>query len=376
MITIQRNAAYLEHHGIKGQKWGVKNGPPYPLAYDEHSAAEKKKNPKGLLSNEEDNHTGASGNRTAGSLQKSQTGSSTKSSPFEKLSDEQKKRIKTALKVGAIAAGGALAAYGAYKVYSNYTKDSNSIIDPETGFPLIQGEHSPKDDIMALNPGAISTPFGTLDAVTGSTMNCMLCTTNYELRRRGYDVHAGLSTEGFSNELFSEIFEDANVVKPNISSVSELQKHFESSYPEGARGNFMLYYNPPFGGGHSVVWEIENGSLVIRDGQVKIVSESLKKALRFADVSQCEYVRTDNLKIKADVLDDNAYTRSESNTRFMLDNMTKIPANIVNNNLAELEAMGITASALAYGGYKAKSAYDSMRGARKHATTKRTKASA
>ena len=22
---------YLAHHGIKGQKWGVKNGPPYPL---------------------------------------------------------------------------------------------------------------------------------------------------------------------------------------------------------------------------------------------------------------------------------------------------------------------------------------------------------
>jgi len=22
---------YLEHHGVKGQKWGVKNGPPYPL---------------------------------------------------------------------------------------------------------------------------------------------------------------------------------------------------------------------------------------------------------------------------------------------------------------------------------------------------------
>lgn len=25
---------YLMHHGIKGQKWGVKNGPPYPLSSD------------------------------------------------------------------------------------------------------------------------------------------------------------------------------------------------------------------------------------------------------------------------------------------------------------------------------------------------------
>lgn len=25
------NEDYLAHHGIKGQEWGVKNGPPYPL---------------------------------------------------------------------------------------------------------------------------------------------------------------------------------------------------------------------------------------------------------------------------------------------------------------------------------------------------------
>lgn len=33
---------YLAHHGILGQKWGHKNGPPYPLDVDDHSAKEKK----------------------------------------------------------------------------------------------------------------------------------------------------------------------------------------------------------------------------------------------------------------------------------------------------------------------------------------------
>lgn len=33
---------YLVHHGIKGQKWGVKQGPPYPLDESDHTAAEKK----------------------------------------------------------------------------------------------------------------------------------------------------------------------------------------------------------------------------------------------------------------------------------------------------------------------------------------------
>lgn len=33
----------LYHHGIKGQKWGERNGPPYPLDVNDHSALEKKK---------------------------------------------------------------------------------------------------------------------------------------------------------------------------------------------------------------------------------------------------------------------------------------------------------------------------------------------
>lgn len=30
-IALTANESILEHHGIKGQKWGVKNGPPYPI---------------------------------------------------------------------------------------------------------------------------------------------------------------------------------------------------------------------------------------------------------------------------------------------------------------------------------------------------------
>lgn len=36
------DAAYLMHHGIKGQKWGVENGPPYPLSFKDYSKAEKR----------------------------------------------------------------------------------------------------------------------------------------------------------------------------------------------------------------------------------------------------------------------------------------------------------------------------------------------
>lgn len=32
----------LSHHGIRGMKWGIQNGPPYPLGESDHSPAERK----------------------------------------------------------------------------------------------------------------------------------------------------------------------------------------------------------------------------------------------------------------------------------------------------------------------------------------------
>lgn len=32
----------LQHHGILGQRWGKRNGPPYPLSGGAHSQREKK----------------------------------------------------------------------------------------------------------------------------------------------------------------------------------------------------------------------------------------------------------------------------------------------------------------------------------------------
>ena len=40
MNELEQN--FLAHHGILGQKWGRKQGPPYPLDADEHSAYERK----------------------------------------------------------------------------------------------------------------------------------------------------------------------------------------------------------------------------------------------------------------------------------------------------------------------------------------------
>lgn len=46
---------YLAHHGIMGQKWGKRNGPPYPLGSEAHSAAEEKAHWRTSLASGSDN---------------------------------------------------------------------------------------------------------------------------------------------------------------------------------------------------------------------------------------------------------------------------------------------------------------------------------
>ena len=40
--TVIMHSGELYHHGVMGQKWGQRNGPPYPLDASDHSASERK----------------------------------------------------------------------------------------------------------------------------------------------------------------------------------------------------------------------------------------------------------------------------------------------------------------------------------------------
>ena len=106
-----REQLYLAHHGILGQKWGVRNGPPYPLGAGQHSASEKKAGWRKSL--DKPDRKAYSGEQKKAGLDKV-VGRATVPA------DKRKKRGLTAgqkrlIALGATAAIAGVAAYGLYK---------------------------------------------------------------------------------------------------------------------------------------------------------------------------------------------------------------------------------------------------------------------
>ncbi len=118
---------YLSHHGILGQKWGMRNGPPYPLGAGDHSAAEKKAGYKKSIGggrNEDlyDRHKQMKDMYDKTSPGKFQLKPAKKPGSLSKALDSSgglTEGQKKALKIGAAVAVTALVAYGSYKLATN-----------------------------------------------------------------------------------------------------------------------------------------------------------------------------------------------------------------------------------------------------------------
>lgn len=206
---------------------------------------------------------------------------------------------------------------------ANKFKDSfNAIVDAlrkHNPFPKLfvkEHPHTPDQDMALVNPNYRSGERQKYDE------NCAACTLTYDLRRRGYDVEVlseqATSDDGTGNVgmTFKDIlscyknvpetnisvmpgfrsFGHAIIEKNNISEndVRKSLKTLESEllkYGDGARGNFCVYWRA--GGGHSVVWEVENGKVVIRDSQVNKTHTLEDYA---SNIFYFESVRTDNVE--------------------------------------------------------------------------------
>lgn len=172
-------------------------------------------------------------------------------------------------------------------------------IDKKTGFRKKSREFTPEEDMENVNP-LFKTGYG------GYSNNCMLCTSTYDMRRRGYDVKVKDAAVGYDNEALHRWYPKASIKRIDKDRGFENGKFSKNKYikeiedellhqKNGSRGNLMFYWNIPIiRAGHSVVYEIMDNQIVIRDCQSNKTYTDINKYLKHC--TDVEYVRLDNTK--------------------------------------------------------------------------------
>lgn len=272
------NELELYHHGIQGQKWGVRNGPPYPLSRQKTSTSKEGMSYK-----------------TQSSISKVVAGVGLVAGFASKMGLLP---FPAGMAVSAISLGASAAMA---VINHNREKKTAELAETEKkeakeNFELTEKtkQMTAEQDLKAVNPN-----WGEV----GTTNNCVYCTAAYELRRRGYDATAEISGAGNERTKIEKWFPGSKVnVLPGCDGSKGTQtifsngesnlatvKHELSSYGDGARGYLGVAWGQQAGfgsnkstfytGGHATSWENVNGRTVIREAQSGKTYSSLEKYL-------------------------------------------------------------------------------------------------
>lgn len=266
---------HLEHHGIKGQKWGVRR---FQNKDGTYTSAGKERYGSG-------NSVTKSGEAFVQSI-----GSSKASDLAGSIDPELAVYTVTTLSVIAITAIHSAVMQRAYrKSRMNELEELNKKKEIKNfdDCPKLAKPMKPEDSIKVTNPD-----FPDL----GTTMNCTFCTTAMALREKGYDVKAAKVMDGmFPDEFFKKTF-NSTIVKMGRKKSGKEVLDTLSKNGDGAYGNLTVYWK--LGGGHSIFWKNERGRTRIYDGQsgdeITRSSSSLKSFMDSIDLRSVQYNRLDN----------------------------------------------------------------------------------
>ena len=265
----------LWHHGIKGQHWGVKHGPPYPLN-EKTSASIKKKGIKAA----QDKYVERRDKIRSGKLKakgKDNIGSNYMSDDVDRdvvnvmvdYTDPQPKGHDV-------------------NVFSDYRGHYRT-----QGYALAikKAKESGDDSAYKINGKyQVNNPDGTITdkalqkinmgkyGETGYSNNCTKCSAALAMQQMGYNCSAGGSMHGASYDAYEYWFNGAERHKTKAIDVdSELASQGPGAYGVIAlsRGRRSDVGNLVRTGGHEVFYKVDNnGQVKYYDGQVGKVNSS------------------------------------------------------------------------------------------------------
>lgn len=259
----------LSHHGVKGQEWGVRNGPPYPLG----SAGKKRnrvnakyKKERSIL--ESKKSTQEQKNKVSAGLGQMSGENRYITTYYHIPSDEghtAKKKIGDVIEKmqDKIFDDDTITKYvngkngEELRTYDNHAYVSNFDL------MLVNGEHRTVRDTGFSNVTVLET---------GYNQNCLKCSAALELRRRGMNVIAGGSDGGGNGtSALSYWFNNAVTYKESSSTVNERLSKF------GRRASAEINFSyPNSAGGHSLyVQNDQSNNPVFYDGQTGYSFNSL-----------------------------------------------------------------------------------------------------
>ena len=275
---------FLSHHGIPGQHWGERNGPPYPLDQKTHNNIVKNQSGYSVRKKEANGSTAGTG-ETKGILSvaivtaAATIGISLLDKALEKPIkrhrqrnfDQQNKELSNQL-IGDI----------------SEDKDFSNENPPR----MIAGTHSEEADMAACNPKYFDA------TIEGTSSNCCLCSYTYDLRRRGYDVTAKSSMSGnYPDILMEDLYKGAKTERVGGENFDNVLSNIAKKYPEGARGELSCYSD--IGCGHSMIWEVKDGRAIVRCPQSNQVFRYGSDMAKYAwNPNMTEAIRVDNLELR------------------------------------------------------------------------------
>ena len=287
---------WLVHHGIQGQQWGVRNGPPYPL-----NRGKGKTNKK---------------------TQNSRIDDSVESGEYaiKKYKNPTIERIKMQFRadaiwsaiysVGSYIPGLNMALYIGSQAKDLYYKKKNWYKkegQPESlkDLPRKTEKTTTEEDLKVNNPKRKKE---------GGINNCVNCTVNMEMRARGYDTVArsagvGQYTSAWKNWFDIKDSDIKMVEKGDYKARLKNRKQYANdqynklmneleAFGDGARGYLGVSYEG-FSAGHAMFWKVENGRAAIYDGQSG--KTDVDWVISMSDPDKYRYIRLDNKKVKDEV---------------------------------------------------------------------------